>query len=43
MRLVAMTADNDEDVRKACLTVFDEFLLKPGQLTDLERLVRRAE
>jgi hypothetical protein len=38
-----MTADNDETVRQACLTVFDAYLLKPGQLTDLERLLRQPD
>jgi CheY-like chemotaxis protein len=43
MRLIAMTADNDETVRTACLAVFDAYLLKPGQLTDLERLLRQPD
>lgn len=42
MRLIAMTADSDDTVRAACLAVFDSYLLKPGQLTDLERLLRRV-
>jgi CheY-like chemotaxis protein len=40
LRLVAMTADNDADARKACLTVFDAYLVKPAQLNELERILR---
>ena len=38
-KLYVMTADNDETVRQACLTVFDGFLLKPAQLSELQRLL----
>jgi CheY-like chemotaxis protein len=41
MQLFAMTADNDDGVRRACLEVFDAYLVKPGQLTELQRLLAR--
>ena len=34
-----MTADNDEAVRRVCLEVFDAYLVKPSQLTELQRLL----
>src|SRR5436190_17828309 len=39
MQLFAMTADNDETVRRACLEIFDAYLVKPSQLTELQRLL----
>jgi CheY-like chemotaxis protein len=39
IQLYAMTADNDETVRRACLAVFDAYLVKPSQLTELQRLL----
>ena len=39
MQLFAMTADNDEAVRRVCLEVFDAYLVKPSQLTELQRLL----
>jgi PAS domain S-box-containing protein len=38
-KLYVMTADNDDAIRQECLTVFDGFLLKPTQLSDLQRLL----
>ncbi len=42
IQLYAMTADSDETVRRACMAVFDAYLVKPSQLAELQRLLAQS-